>query len=500
MKTKLQIQNPVLGFLTGSSSFRNISQEKNQNILIKRTKFSQKQRQNIVVEGQSGKSTLGEICQRFGITPSEFYDWSDEFLDSNRKRSLESNRRKRIVSQDEKDRIVLDYLNRSLTIDELCKEEDITQIQLKGFIDEFTGVIGTSIVKDKSKSNLDSKLKKKILEFLDKDAFKYFLNFLDVKSEATIVKRDIEYLSLNSSFLGIKNILSLSRINDVRRINKYFEEINESLPENGLYCGFFETMYGRKKRLNIYSIPIISFVYSAFEFIFKRVIPKIPFTQKLFFSITKGKNRILSKAEVLGRLVSCGFKIVEFKDINGVVYFVVKKNGKPSYDMNPSYGPVYAMPRIGMNGKVIKVFKFRTMHPYSEYLQDFMVETYGYDSKGKPANDFRIPKWGSFLRKYWLDELPQLFNVLKGDMKLVGVRPLSHFRFNEIPKEMQKLREPHKPGCFPPYVALCMPDQFENLQAEIIYLEEKIKHPYITDTKYFFKSIFNMVTNKIRGG
>ena len=131
---------------------------------------------------------------------------------------------------------------------------------------------------------------------------------------------------------------------------------------------------------------------------------------------------------------------MDFKSINGLIYFVVKKETEPSYDLNPSYGPIYRMPRLGKNGKIIKVFKFRTMHPYSEYLQDYVLRVNGYAESGKPAEDFRIPVWGKFMRRIWLDELPQLLNVLKGDMKLVGIRPVSQRYFQDIPKEMQKLR------------------------------------------------------------
>jgi lipopolysaccharide/colanic/teichoic acid biosynthesis glycosyltransferase/transposase-like protein len=409
-----------------------------------------------------------------------------------------SPKRKSVFSKDEKNRIVLDCLNGSLTIEELCKEESISHIQLNEWINEFTGMKESGFITENSDVQLDTVARKKILKNLHEEGFKFFLKHLNVAKETTIVKEDLDYLAWNKSSLDVRNIFSLARVNDIRRINKYFEGVNEFLPQNGLFCGYSETIFGRKKRLKIYSVPVLGFIYSGFEFIWRRVFPKIPLIQNLYFSLSKGKNRLISKAEVLGRLVSCGFKIVDFKSIDGIVYFVAKKVDEPAFNMNPSYGPIYAMPRVGKKGKIIKVYKFRTMHPYSEYLQDFMVDRFGYNSVGKPANDFRIPKWGKILRRYWLDELPQLFNVLKGDMKLVGVRPLSHFRFNEIPTEMQKLRLPQKPGCFPPYVALCMPNQIENLQAEVIYLKEKTKRPYTTDTKYFFKSIYNILTNKIR--
>jgi lipopolysaccharide/colanic/teichoic acid biosynthesis glycosyltransferase len=207
----------------------------------------------------------------------------------------------------------------------------------------------------------------------------------------------------------------------------------------------------------------------------------------------------MSKAEGLGRLVSCGFSIMDYKSIDGILYFVVKKTGEPEFNMSPSYGPVYKMPRLGKKGKIIGVYKFRTMHPYSEYLQDYIVNANGYAATGKPADDFRIPAWGKFMRRFWLDELPQLLNVLKGEMKLVGIRPVSRRYFQDIPKEMQVLRSTQKPGCIPPYVSLNRDGNVMSvLQAEKEYLEEKINNPYTTDLKYFFKAIFNIIVKEKR--
>ena len=144
------------------------------------------------------------------------------------------------------------------------------------------------------------------------------------------------------------------------------------------------------KRLLPAWIALIYIKYRSFpkfilvwNFLFKRIIPKLSLTKKYYFDITKGNDQLLSKAEGLGRLVSCGFKIMDFKSINGLIYFVVKKEKEPSYDRSPSYGPLYAMPRIGKNGKIIKVYKLRTMHPYSEYLQDYVLKVNGY---AKPAS------------------------------------------------------------------------------------------------------------------
>jgi lipopolysaccharide/colanic/teichoic acid biosynthesis glycosyltransferase len=157
------------------------------------------------------------------------------------------------------------------------------------------------------------------------------------------------------------------------------------------------------------------------------------------------------------------------------------------------------MPRMGKNGKIIGVYKFRTMHPYAEFLHDYILKTNGYSISGKPANDFRLTPWGKFLRRYWLDELPQLINVVKGELKLVGVRPISTRYFQDIPKDLQILRIKHKPGCIPPYIAFNKASSVNSvLAAEKEYLIRKEQNPYFTDILCFFSAIWNIVINKKR--
>jgi len=101
-----------------------------------------------------------------------------------------------------------------------------------------------------------------------------------------------------------------------------------------------------------------------------------------------------------------------------------------------SKGPVIFMQeRAGKNSKPFVFYKFRTMKPD--------VEPFG--SSPKSGEDPRLTKVGRFLREYSLDELPQLFNILKGDMSIVGPRPLY---ISQIPEwnERQKKRLLVKPG------------------------------------------------------
>jgi len=101
-----------------------------------------------------------------------------------------------------------------------------------------------------------------------------------------------------------------------------------------------------------------------------------------------------------------------------------------------SKGPIiFKQERAGKNSKPFVFYKFRTMKPD--------VEPFG--ASPKSGQDPRLTKVGKFLREYSLDELPQLFNVLKGDMSIVGPRPLY---ISQIPEwnERQKKRLLVKPG------------------------------------------------------
>ena len=139
------------------------------------------------------------------------------------------------------------------------------------------------------------------------------------------------------------------------------------------------------------------------------------------------------------------------------------------------------------------------MHPYSEFLHEYILKHNGYGEKGKPNNDFRVTSWGRVLRKYWIDEIPQLFNVLKGELKLVGLRPVSEVYFNALNEDYKDMRINYKPGCIPPYVSLNMKSTYEDvLKAELKYMETKKRKPFSTDFVYFFKALFNIAFRKKR--
>lgn len=113
-----------------------------------------------------------------------------------------------------------------------------------------------------------------------------------------------------------------------------------------------------------------------------------------------------------------------------------------------SKGPaIFVHKRVGKNGKEIGIYKFRSMVMNAEELiKEFTPEQKAEFQKNfKLENDPRITKIGKFLRKTSLDELPQLFNVLKGDLSLVGPRPIIQ-KETEIYGEYKKMLLSVKPG------------------------------------------------------
>ena len=102
-----------------------------------------------------------------------------------------------------------------------------------------------------------------------------------------------------------------------------------------------------------------------------------------------------------------------------------------------SPGPViYKQRRVGRGGKIFVLYKFRTMVNHAEKVWGLLPAS---------EDDVRVTSIGKFLRRTRLDELPQLFNVLRGDMSLVGPRPENLYRAN-LHKALRGVRLAVKPG------------------------------------------------------
>lgn len=295
---------------------------------------------------------------------------------------------------------------------------------------------------------------------------------------------------------SLRLFMNLHVINDFRFLNQYLLQVHSKLRNGGYFII-------RKRRLENYREALeakypryaATFMY-ILHFLWHRVAPKMPLVNKAYFMFSKGKKRVVTRAELVGRLYFCGYKLIKFKHIGDSHWFVAQKLTTPIIEQNPSYGPFIKLKRVGYQGSPIYVYKFRTMHPYAEFLQEYVYQTNDLDETGKFYKDFRLTQWGKVLRKYWLDELPQLFNYIKGDLRLLGVRALSQHYFNLYPKDVQDMRILHKPGLVPPYYA-DMPSTFEEIvESERRYLMQKKKAPFKTDVVYFGRAFYNIVFKK----
>ena len=294
-------------------------------------------------------------------------------------------------------------------------------------------------------------------------------------------------------------IINLHPVNDIREINKFMSTINERLPYGGTFVGCFEDLQQRKKRIIGKNHKLLGKLFYMRDCFIFRILPKLNLTRELYFWITAGKGRALSTAEVFGRVYFSGFEVVDDIHINGWSYFIARKVKEPLRVELKNFSFLLALERIGKGATLIKVYKFRTMYPYSSFLQGYVYQKNSLGEGGKFNHDFRVTTVGRVLRRYWLDELPMFANILKGNMKLVGVRPLSKQYFSLYTEELQQQRVRHKPGLLPPFYA-DMPKSLEEIQAsEKKYLDMCEKRGvFFTDLRYLAIIAINILFKKVR--
>lgn len=289
--------------------------------------------------------------------------------------------------------------------------------------------------------------------------------------------------------------ISKRYLNHVRHLNTLLNRANEELLQGGyLWCHCRTAAL--KKELILKRYPKgINWAMYLLHYLWHRMMAKMTCTKWLYFAVTKGKNRTYNRVEVLGRMYRAGFEVVDEEFRFGEFFVLAHKVKEPIWDDTPTGSPIIKLRRVGKDGKMIGVYKFRTMYSYSEYLQPYIYKHNHLQEGGKFADDYRVNIWGRLMRKMWLDELPMLLNVLKGDLKLVGVRPLSRHYYSLYTPEMQQLRVRVKPGLLPPfYYDKHTPKTLDEVQAsERSYTEAYLRHPFLTDWRYFWGTVWNIL-------
>ncbi len=149
---------------------------------------------------------------------------------------------------------------------------------------------------------------------------------------------------------------------------------------------------------------------------------------KFFYNLIKRGFDIV--ASILGLIVLSPLFLV-------VAYLIKKEDGGPVF---------FVQERTGKDNKPFMMYKFRTMCENAAEMHKFLLEQNELDGPAfKMKDDPRITKVGRVLRRTSIDELPQLLNILKGEMSVVGPRPLPVYETDQM-TEFQKTRHLVKPG------------------------------------------------------
>ena len=153
---------------------------------------------------------------------------------------------------------------------------------------------------------------------------------------------------------------------------------------------------------------------------------------------------------------------------------------------------IYKQERIGLHGKPFNIYKFRSMKADAEKDGPILLEIEG---------DTRLTHVGKFIRTHHLDELPQLWNILKGDMSLVGPRPERKYYIDQIMEHDPRYTYLYqiRPGATS-YATLyngytdTMPKMLKRLELDLYYLEHR---SWWFDAKILFKTLVNIMFGKI---
>jgi lipopolysaccharide/colanic/teichoic acid biosynthesis glycosyltransferase len=329
--------------------------------------------------------------------------------------------------------------------------------------------------------------------------FQIVKNFVDKEASKSIVITTSDSVNkVLQSKHQYDLIVNLCRLNDETQLCHFLGDINRKLVPGGQMICCLETTRQRRERIYKKHPRMLSGIYYFFDYLLNRAAPAMSGTRWISTLLTRGRNRAISFHEALGRLSYCGFRIENEEAVDGLHYIAVKKADIAPTKPIEDYGLLVSLDRVGENGKIIKVHKFRTMVAFSEYLQQYIYEQNDLSKGGKFHNDKRITILGGLFRKFWFDELPMLANLLKGEIKLVGVRPLSSQYLALYDAEVAHRRVSVKPGLVPPYYA-DLPDTLEEIQAsEMRYIEQWEKAPLKTDVIYFFRVLRNIIWAGIR--
>jgi len=158
-------------------------------------------------------------------------------------------------------------------------------------------------------------------------------------------------------------------------------------------------------------------------------------------------------------------------------------------------GLFYVARCLGQGGREIDIYKIRTMQVGADLERDgLLANGLSQDSYGKVMQDPRILRvFHAFLRRHWIDEVPQFYNLAKGDLKFVGIRPRTRKTWEGYPKEVMDRALLQKPGFCGISYAFERTERFEDGVAQMVqYLDDYDKDPVECDREYLKRIVRNI--------
>jgi len=147
--------------------------------------------------------------------------------------------------------------------------------------------------------------------------------------------------------------------------------------------------------------------------------------------------------------------------------------------------PFFVQERVGKDGKIFRMFKFRTMYKNAEEIKPTLMDMNESDGVHfKIRNDPRILRHSAFMRRMSIDELPQLLNIIKGDMSIIGPRPFIISEQAQLPSDRLLV----KPGlsC---YWQLAKPDNLSIEEQIVLDYKYITNRSFGTDIDIIFKTL-----------
>ncbi len=199
--------------------------------------------------------------------------------------------------------------------------------------------------------------------------------------------------------------------------------------------------------------------------------------------IADGMNCVERELKRATDFIIALFCLIIFSPLFLICYIAVRRE-----DGGPA---IFKQERIGLNGKPFNIYKFRSMRVDAEKAGPALFQH---------ENDTRLTKVGKFLREHHLDELPQLWNVLKGDMAFIGPRPERKFYIDQIMEHDPRYKCLYqiRPGVTS-YATLyngytdTMEKMLKRLELDLYYLEHR---SWLFDAKILAMTFINIVFGK----